>query len=61
MADEEKPMEEQRDDEEKTIPMKREPKPACAPDGSVGGSGGFGGGVSSYTAGGNEKIPPNRK
>lgn len=31
-----------------------------ANDGAVGGSGGFGGGQSSLTAAGNEKVPPKR-
>jgi hypothetical protein len=62
MADEEKPMDEHEDDD-KTVPMKRDSKkPGTGQhDGSVGGSGGVSGGMSSLTANGNERVPPRRK
>ncbi len=59
MADE-KPMAEEPTDPEKTVPLKK-PAVGSAADGAVGGSGGCGGGVSSYTASGNEKVPPSRR
>ena len=37
------------------------PRTGSAADGAVGGSGGCGGGVSSLTSSGNEKIPPSRR
>lgn len=50
-------MEEEAEDQEQAAPVKK-PSPGSAADGAVGGSGGCGGGVSSYTASGNEKVPP---
>lgn len=64
MADEDTtPMDEELDDPEPTVPVRRDSVPGkgSAKDGSVGGSGGCGGGISSYTAAGNEKVPPRRK
>lgn len=59
-------MEEEREDEDNTVPFKRArtPSPSASRamnDGAVGGSGGVSGGMSSLTASGNERVPPRRK
>ena len=62
MADEDEKQDvEQEEDPTVRITGEHTPRTGSAADGVVGGSGGCGGGVSSLTAAGNEKIPPSRR
>lgn len=60
MADE-RPEELEVEDPTVRITGEHAPRTGWAADGVVGGSGGCGGGVSSLTSSGNEKIPPSRR
>lgn len=52
--------EEKHDENENTVEIEGEqtPRNGAAADGAIGGGAGKGGGVSSFTATGNEKVPP---
>jgi len=62
MADEKRTDEEHEEIEDTTVEINGEeiPRNGPAADGAIGGGGAKGGGVSSYTATGNEKVPPRR-